>query len=67
MVTWGMVSAAMVFMHGNGLFYGLRFALGDAEAAFFPGAALYFTYCGSRSGSGRRPWAVSISACALRS
>ena len=44
MVTWGLVSAATMFVQGTPLFYGLRFALGVAEAGFFPGVALYFTF-----------------------
>lgn len=43
MVTWGLVSAAMMFVNSTPLFYGLRFLLGVAEAGFFPGVALYFT------------------------
>ncbi len=44
MVTWGLVSAAMVFVRNTEVFYGLRFLLGVAEAGFFPGVALYFTF-----------------------
>lgn len=44
MVTWGMVSAAMVFAHSETTFYVLRFLLGIAEAGFFPGVILYLTY-----------------------
>jgi MFS family permease len=43
MVTWGMVSAAMAFAHTATLFYALRFALGVAEAGFFPGIVYYLT------------------------
>ncbi|MDF3838333.1 MFS transporter [Cupriavidus basilensis] len=44
MVTWGVVSAAMMFAHDATTFYVLRFLLGIAEAGFFPGIILYLTY-----------------------
>lgn len=44
MVTWGLVSAAMMFAHDEMTFYALRFLLGVAEAGFFPGVILYLTY-----------------------
>lgn len=59
MMTWGVISAAFMFtpyMHWGHLsqalrlsdaeltFYVLRFALGAAEAGFFPGVILYLTY-----------------------
>ncbi|KAF1027156.1 MAG: Inner membrane transport protein RhmT [Burkholderia plantarii] len=44
MVTWGMVSAAMLFAHTPTQFYVTRFLLGAAEAGFFPGIILYLTY-----------------------
>jgi MFS family permease len=44
MVTWGLVSAAMMFAHNEITFYVLRFLLGAAEAGFFPGVILYLTY-----------------------
>lgn len=44
MVTWGLVSAAMMFAHDETTFYVLRFLLGIAEAGFFPGVILYLTY-----------------------
>lgn len=44
MVTWGIVSAAMMFAHDETTFYVLRFLLGVAEAGFFPGVILYLTY-----------------------
>ena len=37
MITWGLVSAGMMFVHTATAFYALRFALGAAEAGFFPG------------------------------
>jgi ACS family tartrate transporter-like MFS transporter len=44
MIVWGVVSAAMLFIKGVTLFYVMRFALGAAEAGFFPGVILYLTY-----------------------
>jgi MFS transporter, ACS family, tartrate transporter len=44
MITWGMVSAAFVFVGGPNSFLALRFLLGCAEAGFFPGVILYITY-----------------------
>lgn len=44
MVTWGMISAAMIFARGDWSFYVLRLLLGAAEAGFFPGVILYLTY-----------------------
>jgi MFS family permease len=44
MVTWGIISGAMMFVNGTTAFYALRFALGIAEAGFFPGVILYITY-----------------------
>jgi ACS family tartrate transporter-like MFS transporter len=44
MVTWGIVSMAMVFVQGTWSFYGMRVLLGLAEAGFFPGIVLYLTY-----------------------
>ncbi|MFF0486560.1 MFS transporter [Streptomyces sp. NPDC004435] len=40
-VTWGLVSAAMMFVQGETSFYLLRFALGAAEAGLYP--ALMYT------------------------
>jgi len=37
MITWGLVSASMMFVNSAAAFYALRFALGAAEAGFFPG------------------------------
>ncbi|WP_028239812.1 MFS transporter [Stutzerimonas azotifigens] len=44
MVSWGLISAAMMFAHNETSFYVLRFLLGVAEAGFFPGVILYLTY-----------------------
>jgi ACS family tartrate transporter-like MFS transporter len=44
MITWGIVSGAMAFVQGPVSFLVMRFLLGVAEAGFFPGMILYFTY-----------------------
>src|SRR5262245_29151243 len=44
LVTWGIISSAMMFLNGVRMFYVLRFLLGLAEAGFFPGMILYLTY-----------------------
>jgi ACS family tartrate transporter-like MFS transporter len=44
MMTWGIISSAMMFVKGPVSFYVLRFLLGAAEAGFFPGMILYLTY-----------------------
>src|SRR5262245_51958878 len=44
MITWGVISAGMMFTRGAASFFALRFLLGLAEAGFFPGMILYLTY-----------------------
>ena len=44
MITWGIVSGLMSTVSGPISFLSLRFLLGVAEAGFFPGMILYFTY-----------------------
>jgi len=44
MLTWGVLSSAMMFVATPLQFYVLRFLLGLAEAGFFPGIILYLTY-----------------------
>ena len=44
MASWGLISAAMVFVHDATSFYVLRFLLGAAEAGFFPGVIYYLTH-----------------------
>ncbi|MCV7361487.1 MFS transporter [Mycolicibacterium neworleansense] len=41
MISWGLVSAAMMFVQSAEMFYVLRFLLGMAEAGFFP-AVIYY-------------------------
>ena len=44
MVTWGLLAAATAFVKDSTSFGIVRFLLGVAEAGFFPGIILYFTY-----------------------
>src|SRR5258708_37148882 len=44
MIGWGIVSGCFAFTQGPISFFILRFTLGLAEAGFFPGMILYFTY-----------------------
>jgi MFS family permease len=41
MISWGLISAATIFITGAWSFYLLRFLLGAAEAGYFPGVAFY--------------------------
>ncbi len=49
MILWGLLSSATMFVSGETSFYVLRFALGVAEAGFFPGIILYLTYWYTRT------------------
>ncbi|MBI3854033.1 MAG: MFS transporter [Verrucomicrobia bacterium] len=44
MVSWGLISAAMIFAKSDTSFSVLRLLLGAAEAGFFPGSILFLTY-----------------------
>jgi ACS family tartrate transporter-like MFS transporter len=44
MVTWGLLSGATAFCTGPYSFMLVRFLLGLAEAGFYPGLVLFFTY-----------------------
>jgi len=44
MISWGVISASMMFVRSASAFYVLRFLLGAAEAGFFPG----IIYCLTR-------------------
>jgi ACS family tartrate transporter-like MFS transporter len=44
MVTWGMLAGLTAAVTGSTSFAIVRFLLGAAEAGFFPGLVLYFTY-----------------------
>jgi len=43
MVTWGLISAGLMFARTPAVFYLLRFLLGVAEAGFFPGVIYYLS------------------------
>jgi len=43
MISWGIISSAMMFVRNEWMFYGIRFLLGIAEAGFFPGIIFYLT------------------------
>jgi MFS transporter, ACS family, tartrate transporter len=43
MLSWGIIAAAMALVTGVKSFYAMRFALGIAEAGFFPGILFYLT------------------------
>ncbi|NML32763.1 MFS transporter [Paraburkholderia antibiotica] len=43
MVTWGLISCLTMFVSSPTWFYIMRFALGVAEAGFFPGIIVYLT------------------------
>ena len=44
MITWGLLACATAYVTGATDFGMVRFLLGAAEAGFFPGIILYFTY-----------------------
>ena len=43
MITWGLISAGMMFVQGETSFYVMRFLLGVAEAGFLPGIVYYLS------------------------
>ena len=43
MITWGLISAGMIFVQGTHSFYIMRFMLGVAEAGFLPGIIYYLS------------------------
>jgi len=60
MISWGIISACMIFVKGEWSFYGLRFLLGLAEAGFFPGVIFYLTlWYPSKLRSTRTAWFVA--------
>jgi ACS family tartrate transporter-like MFS transporter len=44
MISWGAISAAMMFVRTAPTFYVLRFLLGAAEGGFFPGVVYYLSH-----------------------
>jgi sugar phosphate permease len=60
MISWGVISACMIFVKGAWSFYVLRFLLGLAEAGFFPGIIFYLTlWYPSEHRSTRTAWFVA--------
>ena len=60
MISWGVISACMIFVKGEWSFYAVRFLLGLAEAGFFPGVIFYLTlWYPSKLRSTRTAWFVS--------
>jgi D-galactonate transporter len=60
MVSWGIISSAMLFVKGEWSFYAMRFLLGIAEAGFFPGIIFYLTlWYPSKHRSTRTAWFVA--------
>jgi MFS transporter, ACS family, tartrate transporter len=43
MFTWGVLAMAMLFVHSQTSFYGMRLLLGIAEAGYFPGVIYYLS------------------------
>lgn len=62
MVTWGLISAGMLFVRTPLEFYALRFLLGMAEAGFFPGILLFINqwFAGNRRGQATALFAIAI-------
>ncbi|MGA2964331.1 MAG: MFS transporter [Candidatus Korobacteraceae bacterium] len=57
MISWGIVSACMIFVKGAVSFNALRFLLGVVEAGFFPGVIFYLTlWYPSRLRATRTAW-----------
>ena len=44
MVSWGLITILVAFVHTAAQFYTARFLLGAAEAGFFPGVIVYLTH-----------------------
>ena len=60
MISWGVISACMIFIRSERSFYAMRFLLGLAEAGFFPGVIFYLTlWYPSRLRSTRTAWFVA--------
>lgn len=53
MVSWGLATAAMIFVHAPWAFYALRFVIGALEAGFSPGILFYMTLWFPASHRGR--------------
>ena len=44
MISWGLITVAMAFIHTSRQFYIVRFLVGAAEAGFLPGVIVYLTH-----------------------
>jgi MFS transporter, ACS family, tartrate transporter len=44
MISWGLLTALMAFIHTARQFYAVRFLVGAAEAGFFPGVIVYVAH-----------------------
>src|SRR5689334_8660368 len=44
MISWGLLTVFMAFIHTAHQFYAVRFLVGAAEAGFFPGVIVYLTH-----------------------
>jgi MFS family permease len=53
MISWGLATAAMIFVRTEWQFYGLRFLIGVMEAGFAPGILYYLTLWFPKSRRGR--------------
>jgi len=65
MISWGILSGAMIFVRSSSMFYVLRFLLGAAEAGFFPGVIFYLTqwYPAARRGRVISLFMASVPIC----
>jgi MFS family permease len=60
MISWGIISSAVMFVTDEWTFYIMRFLLGIAEAGFFPGIIFYLTlWYPSSHRSTRTAWFVA--------
>jgi D-galactonate transporter len=67
MISWGIISAIMMFVETPSAFYALRFLLGAAEAGFFPGVIFYLTqwYPAARRGRVTAIFMMGIAICSV--
>jgi sugar phosphate permease len=67
MISWGIISAATMFVTTPMSFYALRFLLGAAEAGFFPGVIYYLTqwYPSARRGRIVALFMTAITLCSF--
>ena len=60
MISWGVISACMIFVRSERSFYAMRCLLGLAEAGFFPGVIFYLTlWYPSKLRATRTAWFVA--------